>query len=85
MSKKVTTMSEGAGLTGNLVTAALALAASRCALPVSTTHVSCGALLGIGVATGQARFAVTAQILVAWVMTLPLGAACAAVCALVVG
>ncbi len=84
MSKKITPMSEGAGFCGNVVTAALVLAASGWSLPVSTTHVSCGALFGIGVATGQARAKVVAQILLAWVTTLPLGAACAALAALVV-
>lgn len=82
MSKKITPMTEGAGFAGNLVTAALVLAASGWSLPVSTTHVSCGALFGIGVATGQARLSVIAQILLAWVTTLPLGAACAALVAL---
>lgn len=84
MSKRITTMSEGAGFTGNLVTAGLVLAASGHALPVSTTHVSCGALFGIGLATGEAKLAVIGQILLAWVTTLPLGAACAALVALAV-
>jgi inorganic phosphate transporter, PiT family len=78
MSKKITPMSEAAGFTANLVTAALVVAASLRSLPVSTTHVSCGALFGIGVANGSARGAVIAHILLAWVTTLPLGAACGA-------
>ena len=61
--------------------AALPFAASTLALPVSTTHVSCGALFGIGVAGGTARAGVIAQILLAWVTTLPLGAACGALIA----
>ncbi|MEX0641412.1 MAG: inorganic phosphate transporter [Pirellulales bacterium] len=42
-------------------------------IPVST-HVSCGALFGIGAVTGQARWATIGKILLAWVTTLPLGA-----------
>jgi PiT family inorganic phosphate transporter len=48
-------------------------------MPVSTTHVSCGALFGIGAATGQARWRTIGQILAAWVTTLPLAAALGAV------
>ena len=42
--------------------------------PVSATHVSCGALFGIGTVTRQARWGTIASILGAWVTTLPLGA-----------
>ncbi len=65
-------MNHGQGFTGNAVTAALVLGASRLGLPVSTTHVSCGSLFGIGIATGQARWKTIATILLAWVSTLPI-------------
>jgi PiT family inorganic phosphate transporter len=78
MSKKITPMSPGQGLTTNAVTSAIVLAASPLGLPVSTTHVSCGALFGLGAATGQARLKTVATILAAWLTTLPLGAACGA-------
>ncbi len=42
-------------------------------MPVSTTHVSCGALFGIGAATGAARWKTIGIIFVAWATTLPLG------------
>jgi PiT family inorganic phosphate transporter len=45
---------------------------------VSTTHVSCGALFGIGVANGQARWKVIQTILMAWFLTLPVAALSAA-------
>jgi PiT family inorganic phosphate transporter len=48
-------------------------------MPVSTTHVSCGALFGIGTVTKQAHWGMIGTILMAWVTTLPLGAALAAV------
>jgi PiT family inorganic phosphate transporter len=47
-------------------------------LPVSTTHVSVGALFGIGLVSRTARWRAVLTILLAWVTTLPLGAALAA-------
>jgi|CXWL01.1.fsa_nt_gi PiT family inorganic phosphate transporter len=75
MSKRITYLNTGQGLTGNLITAVLVLGASRLGVPVSTTHVSCGALFGIGITTRRARWKTVAQILVAWLTTLPMGAA----------
>ena len=86
MSRKITAMNPGQGFSANLVTAALVLLATRFSLPVSTTHVSVGALFGIGLANGTARYDVILKILLAWVTTLPLGALlAAAVCAAVRG
>ncbi|MFV1959876.1 MAG: inorganic phosphate transporter, partial [Planctomycetota bacterium] len=51
MSRRITTLGAGTGLTANLVTAGLVLGASRFGLPVSTTHVSCASLFGVGAAT----------------------------------
>jgi PiT family inorganic phosphate transporter len=79
MSLKITRMSPGQGLTANLVAALMVLGASRLGLPVSTTHVSVGALFGIGTVTGTARARTVLSILLAWVTTLPTGAAAAAV------
>lgn len=75
MSQKITAMNPGQGLTANLITSSLVLAASPLGLPLSTTHVSCGALFGIGAVTGQARWKTIAGILAAWLVTLPLAAA----------
>ncbi|HZY86151.1 MAG TPA: inorganic phosphate transporter, partial [Gemmataceae bacterium] len=79
MSRKITRMSPGQGLTANLVTSVLVAGASRLGLPVSTTHVAVGALFGIGVVNGTARTRTVLTILLAWVTTLPLGAALSAV------
>ncbi len=78
MSKKITRMSPGQGLTANMVTAGLVTAASVAGLPVSTTHVSVGGLFGIGVVNGTARTGTVLAILLAWATTLPAGAALAA-------
>lgn len=74
MSQQITAINHGQGLTANLVTAFLIIFASRLGVPVSTTHVSCGSLFGIGLANGQARWKVIGGILGAWIMTLPVAA-----------
>ena len=78
MSRRITRLNHGQGLTANLVTAFLVIFASHLGVPVSTTHVSCGALFGIGAANGRARWATIGGIASAWVMTLPIAAAVAA-------
>jgi PiT family inorganic phosphate transporter len=78
MSYRITPLNDGQAFTGNLTAAVLVVVASRYGLPVSTTHVSCGALFGIGAVHGQARWKVVATILGSWVATLPLAAVVAA-------
>jgi PiT family inorganic phosphate transporter len=77
MSRKITEMNPSQGFTANLVTAFLVTGASRLGLPVSTTHVSVGSLFGIGLVNRTARWRAVLTILLAWVTTLPLGAALA--------
>lgn len=79
MSRKITPMNHGQGFTANLLTSLVVIGASRLGLPVSTTHVSCGALFGIGAVTGRAHWGVIGKIVAAWLMTLPLGATLGAV------
>ncbi len=74
MSRKITPMNHGQGFVANLVTGVIVIAASRLGMPVSTTHVSCGALFGIGTLTRQGHPRMIATILTAWVTTLPLAA-----------
>jgi PiT family inorganic phosphate transporter len=74
MSHKITGMNQGQGFSANLATGALVILASTFGLPVSTTHVSVGALFGIGVTTRQADFRVVSNILLSWVLTLPIAA-----------
>lgn len=78
MSHKITEMNPGQGFAANLATALLVTTASFNALPVSTTHVSVGALLGIGITTRQAKWGPVMKVLLSWVITLPCGAALAA-------
>lgn len=72
--KRITVMDPDQGLVANLVTSFLVIIASKWGLPVSTTHVSCGALFGIGLANGQARGPMIRTILFAWFLTLPAAA-----------
>jgi PiT family inorganic phosphate transporter len=74
MSRKITPLTHGQGFTANLVTATLVIMASRMGMPVSTTHVSCGSLFGIGLITRQANLRVMSEILMAWLLTLPIAA-----------
>lgn len=81
MSRGISAMNDGQGFTASLVTAALVLAASFAGLPVSTTHVSVGTLVGLGAVTRQLHGRRVLQVLLAWVVTLPMAAVLAAVIA----
>ena len=80
MSHKITAMNHGQGFSANLSTGLLVIGASLGGMPVSTTHVSVGALFGIGIAGRRADFGVVRKIVLSWVVTLP----CAAICGVVV-
>jgi PiT family inorganic phosphate transporter len=78
MSHKVTGMNPGQGFAANLSTALLVTTASFNGLPVSTTHVSVGSLLGMGIVTRQAKWKPVFGILASWIITLPCAAILAA-------
>jgi phosphate/sulfate permease len=60
--------------TANLTTGLLVTTASLHGLPVSTTHVSVGSIFGIGTYTKKANVKVIRNILLSWVLTLPIAA-----------
>lgn len=74
MSEKITGMNHGQGFTANLVTGLLVIFASRFGMPVSTTHVSVGAITGIGVISRQVNWHVIRGVVASWVLTLPVAA-----------
>lgn len=74
MARKITAMTPTQGLVANLSTAALVIGASRFGMPVSTTHVCTGGIVGIGQSAGGLRWRAALSILAAWVTTLPLAA-----------
>ena len=79
MGKKITPMSHGQGFAANLVTGFMVIVASRFGVPVSTTHCSVGSLFGIGLITGKADKSIVSQILISWLLTLPVAASLSAI------
>jgi PiT family inorganic phosphate transporter len=77
MSQRVTKMDHASGLAANLITASLVLFASKLGLPVSTTHVSVGAIAGVGASARTLDWQALRNVLLSWVLTLPLAAAVA--------
>ena len=74
LATKVTPIPADHGLAANLVTSALVGIASAVAVPVSTTHVSTGAIVGIGMRRHDVRWKVVREFLLAWVVTVPVAA-----------
>jgi PiT family inorganic phosphate transporter len=74
MAHRVTTLNPAQGLSANAVTAGLVLSASVFGLPVSTTHVACGTIFGIGLTNRTAHWKTITGIVAAWVTTLPVAA-----------
>jgi len=72
MGHRITGMNRGQGLTANVIGTVLVIGASVLGFPVSTTHVSTGAIFGIGAWTGSTQPRVVLEIILAWVGTLPL-------------
>lgn len=71
MSEKITSLTHTQGLSANIVTGILVIAASQFGLPVSTTHVSVGSIFGVGLTGKKANMRVFYQILLSWILTLP--------------
>jgi PiT family inorganic phosphate transporter len=80
LAEKVTKMDHLEGFSANLTTSLLVTVAARFGLPVSTTHVSTGAIIGMGVHTGirQINWNMVYGMAGAWVITLPVSALLAA-------
>ena len=74
--KKITELTPSRGFCAELAAAATVVAASRLGLPVSTTHIIVGAVMGVGLARGIAAIdlRVVAKIVASWLVTLPVGA-----------
>jgi inorganic phosphate transporter, PiT family len=73
LAEKVTRMDHSEGLSANLTTSGLVLAAGTLGLPVSTTHVSSSAIIGIGLLKDMSnvRWTTVRDMVLAWVLTLP--------------
>jgi PiT family inorganic phosphate transporter len=76
MSKEITTMTHKQWFIGNFVTAIIVLFASKIWLPVSTTHMSVSSMFGIGIISSGARIKKIIEIILSWVLTLPVAFIC---------
>lgn len=73
LAENVTTMNHTEGLSANLATSSLVLLSGILGLPVSTTHVSSSAIIGIGLRNGiqAVRWPTVQSMVLAWIVTLP--------------
>jgi PiT family inorganic phosphate transporter len=74
--RKITELTPSRGFCAELAAATTVVLASRTGLPVSTTHILVGSVLGVGLARGIGALdlRVVFNIIVSWVVTLPAGA-----------
>ena len=74
--KKITELTPSRGFAAELAAAITIVLASRFGIPVSTTHILVGAVLGVGLARGIGALdlRVVGNILASWILTLPIAA-----------
>jgi PiT family inorganic phosphate transporter len=74
--KRITELTPSRGFCAELAAAITVVIASRTGLPVSTTHILVGAVLGVGLARGVGALdlRVVLNIVISWLVTLPAGA-----------
>jgi PiT family inorganic phosphate transporter len=77
---KITELTPTRGYCATLAAATTVVLASKTGLPVSTTHIAVGAVMGVGLARGIGALdlRVIGNIVVSWIITLPAGAILAA-------
>jgi len=77
---KITTLTPTRGYCATLAAATTVVIASKTGLPVSTTHIAVGAVMGVGLARGIGALdlRVIGNIIVSWIVTLPVGGVLAA-------
>ena len=75
-----TKLSPTQGFASQITSSVVILSSSHFGMPLSTTHVAAGSILGSGVGTKKrsVRWAVAARVALAWLMTLPAAALCGA-------
>ena len=78
---KITELTPSRGYCATLASSATVIVASGLGMPVSTTHIAVGAVMGVGLARGIGALdlRVLGNIVVSWFITLPVGAALAAI------
>ncbi len=79
----LTAMHPSSGFAAELAAAGVVMAASVMGLPVSSTHILIGAVLGVGIVNRAANWNLMKPIALAWLLTLPAAAGIGAVVVLV--
>jgi PiT family inorganic phosphate transporter len=87
LGKGIVDISPRQGMAADLSSASIILTSSHLGLPLSTTHVASGSVIGSGMARTDAtvRWSVARRMLLAWIVTLPAAGAVGAACFLVAG
>jgi len=77
---KITELTPTRGYCATLAAASTVVLASKTGLPVSTTHIAVGAVMGVGLArgVGAVDLRVLGNIVLSWIITLPVGGILAA-------
>ena len=75
----LTKIHPASGFAAELSAAAVVMGASMLGLPVSSTHILIGAVLGVGIVNKNANWKLMKPIGTAWVVTLPAAALIAAI------
>ena len=80
MGSKITDMKQIDGFSANAAGAITLFGATWLGIPVSTTHTITGSIIGVGVArrVSSVRWKIAANIVVAWVITIPAAGSIAA-------
>jgi len=71
---ELTKMHPASGFSAELSAASVVLLASTFGIPVSSTHILIGAVMGIGIVNAQANWGLMKPIALAWIITLPAAA-----------
>lgn len=72
---KLTEIHPASGFAAELAAAGIVMAASVSGLPVSSTHILIGAIIGVGLVNRSANWKLMKPIALAWIITLPAAAA----------
>jgi PiT family inorganic phosphate transporter len=76
MGYKITKLRPVQGFAAETAGAATILGASAAGIPVSTTHVICSSIMGVGSTMGAStvKWGVARSIMIAWILTIPISA-----------
>lgn len=86
MGTSITKIGPMEGFCANVAAATVLLTTSHAGIPVSTTHVTAGSIMGVGTVQHVkcVRWITARRILMAWVLTIPLSAICASITYIIV-